>query len=1693
MATLNTADTLQTSFTAVNVGTNPLQVESQLCTYLAQKLDASAVSGTHLSFGRDLIVNNLAVDTPNFIIESKFSQDVSNVDVINYLIGSNTFSGSSNSINKQVTIDPSSRALIAETLQFDTSVNRGPFSSVGGTPNSWTAQFATDASLVLSLAINTQFNNLTTGKSLLTTQEDVSFNTTNALANFDNTFSNYFVKTSDTSGNTIITVSTIPSANQLSTNDTIIDICDQTLAGNIGNFGIYALSSDPAAINVEASKDAIVVGSTSDFPLVTTLSGETLPTSLTQTQFSQLFSSDLSYVFPDNWFFQIKVDESYSGGGYYPQYPSESTTGNYPFTIDNTQIVDNVAYMAAGVQNEPDQKITTIQTPLTIDVSNGSNASNASLMGLTASGETLDISQYNVDGGIKIVGLSDAGNGRVTEEVPSDVYDNYHVDYTLLPEPLKTVQGVGYIVSNTVIPTGNGQYANDITTGVSFDASGSTLYVAGDPSGAMSFTSDIANRLPSNYATYFTISESDNLTSENDALYYASLTTDYSNAYYPFDASNIVPDVKINVTLTGLDVSTNLTSTYYREHFISKQISDLSFAQSDANWNLLQGISGDALWLTSQIKDVTSIFPSQSDIKTILDVNNISPITQDVTITYSSEVAPQDSSSGLIISSSYLYDQVRISWTDLSGSNTNHLIIKENDSLGNTNITFTDITNVSTTDTLVSITGTNTKGQNASVYGGVAHKVTIVDDYHSRFQLPLSGFQNLYYKTPLLRSTLIYYYVEDSNGKQYTSSAYLSGFTDSLDNSLHASEEVVLASGGQAVNTITLGKSAITCLLGNIQGIMDPSAGDWIDEAPYVDVDPYFSTESKNELYGYPVSDLRTEINPTEYKSKMNLSAYSYQSRLNANVPTNFVVNGYGYDSTLISSFAGLSPPFTPDFADATGIIPVAPSPSTSIPVTLDVSSNFSLNGLPTLQLTLYTDASKNQQYATIRTNRSTYISNMTIFHVPKPVFHVEHYLDASLIYAIDDQGDDASFNPVGPISSGNLSVDTGVTLTYTDVSPGDAVTFSLNSDTIAVRVVGDATGVTPQTITDLTFQTVNGTTNTPSTYSSGPDATETLIIPYYRGYDYTGSLTQLYIINRSGNVASSSFVSGANTADLGDMYVGANPDVSYNTVGNIGALPTFNWSRLPASYLTADTLNVPIFVYGDSVKITDASGMEINTTLLEYPLYNFVTSDYLTAIVPNRVALNYLDLSGTGNVFWRVTNAKGQYTLKYNTNPFINPETATFTNIAAITNTQANAGFLFDSSGSDPNGPFSLQTSESTPISSTSYFVVAPPQMKFTQANTDSAQNVPFDMSNSLQYNPNAFITRIVRVSLPNVNVYTPFNGVSKTNNVTFTQVNGKSFPSYVTSPDSTQYTYNITGSSVNIQEFPAGSVVSTTVYNGLISDLSSNSTLDVSLNTTTGVYRVKFAQDLASIGLPNTNKNIIFTIGNQTLPNVVDNLDLDVIGSQINLIGVKPVILNDSSANIDASHNNFGLQLYKYVCPIVDFYDLSNILTTVKLSPTTRYYANVDVPLVDFSSVPYNLSTQLGLITSSDIQEYNSSTGEIDWVQDTSFNSGNPFNFDLVALDLSGKSQLINVLGVDATTISKFTYITTPDIMNIVSGEGSSLFRIDANGQVYANTMSSSIMKLFTSTAFSSSEPSVANGCNNEFVAYNVNTFNV
>jgi len=1756
----------------VGFGGDIQMAETNICQLLARREDASNnfnipdITTTKVDFNsgtgvHDLIVNNMSVDTPNLVLRADKIINQTATGDISYNIGTTHFDGGNYNIIQHITLDPTSIPVVNGSLKFQTTAEYGPFYDTDSGGDTWDVTFTQnspfdpdDPHSSLALAINNGHNNLITGNSLITIEEDTDFNSNYALANLNTQFNQYFTKTTLSNGSNVISTNTLTSANQLGTNNINVAFVDEDMNANASNFGTYKFVKNQASTSVSILENETTPVASGVLPFVDGLDAN-LPSSLTLQQFSDLFGNTT-----EGFTFKIEASIDSPGndlGGYLPDFSNSApslvgTTLTLPFSIDNNAILNNFNYINAGYQNLANN-ITVSQSDMTITADGSSNNNFLSASNLSASGELLTSTPSTTDGHFIIRSVSDASNGRVTfpSGPGSSNYTGFHVLYPGDANPLdagfvtggqQTELNVGYEAQNILLPTGHSQYFTDVSGTVS-NSNGSSLYLAAIPPTDISFISYIATApdLSSNWATYFTIDATNSLSNEK-SFWVADTSYVFNNPnQVPFDIS--VNNVKANISVTGLDTSGGLQYQFYREYLISKQIADLNLGLSDPNWILVQGISGDEPFLVSAQKDVNAsiprIFPRIDQIEDL--VNNDSSL--NIQILYTSE--PKLYTSGhTSYSSAYAEDMVFITWnkgpTNVVDSDPIKLTITQYNDNQQKNIIRVDAPADISYQTVTIL------GDGASNY--TAFKITSTQQYTSRFKLPLSGFDNLYIQTPMVKTVLSFYALFDvnlgitnpvANSDQSVTVSVLGGFTDADGNPLTPTERITLASDGVSPVQLSLNinKKSVTCLLGKLQGV-DGAVNTWNDVSLFADVDPYFGTKIESSLIAGPRTPpqalLFVAIDPAEvysqgigYVPMRLLPYYSYQIRLNANTTSNnYIVNGYTYNSTQIASFDFNNTPtfpFTPDFATGSSVFPEAPTFDVQY---LTTYKDISYNAQNNVTINLYKDATKAVKYATIFAGTQTFVSRMTLFHVPKPVF-VAHQLygeifDSGLIYL---QGDDANFsvNPAPPhvgISSGHLIVDSGVVIDYSNIQQvNDTGLFTLNTDKFAVNVNGAAG--TPDYITSvpITWQTVNGTTNSPSTYSTAVGSTETLTLPYYRGYNFyiggshlTGSsIDQTYTINRNANRPDAYW---GGDAHLGHLYYGFNPDVSYNTVGSIGQLPTFNWSRLPANFLFSGALIVPINVVGDTVTITTsntASGI-ISTTSKNLKTALLYTFNNETTIHSQRIRVNTTQsILGANNLLWSASYNRNNTDVYYSSTTFsaTDPSTYSYSLITSFADSDTNqdtgaTGGKFNYGGQNNGGPFQLQTHDNTLDNTTSYFVVAAPQVASTQANYNAVSAIPFNLGS---YDPTQLVTVYSDILFDIGNSLSPFSGIPLVNNITFTHLFSKPFSQYITRQDPTLYHFNITGSSINIYEYVNNIITDISpIYSGLIVNLPS-SALDVTVDAT-GVYTIRIYQSLDTAGTPNSTKNITFTIGNLSLPTrsagsaVLPLLPLSA--TQFSIIGVMPIILNDtSSVIVDAQQKNYGLQLYKYICPETNYVPFNYV--SMPFSPSNRYYSRpIRVPVPAFGETPYNLSDALDAVDITAGNQPDGSivdgNGHIIWTEDLSFNSNNPFNFDLTALDTRGQqflsgTNLTNTLMpiASVTDISIFTYITTPDIMNIVSGDGASVYRVDANGRVLANLVGATVYNTYQSQFFNSSPANATPPCNNEFVSYNVETFPV
>lgn len=1726
--------------------TSDSSLESELCLALIHgktssitTVDVSGSSYRDIDLTNNLIINNLELETPNFIMKSKFTErDLSNSypETTTYELGTNVFDSSVNSITKKINIDPSSSSFVDSTLEFTTTTNYGRFYNTADSSGStWSLMFKNQTDDVLSLALNNQFNN-NTEKSLVTTKENTAFNTNYAIANFDNQFNQWFDLSYDSVGSVSINNYTLPSNNQLSTNIITIDISKNILnaQNTTENFGTYQVYIHLPIIDVSAQSDFTNDISESVLPFYDQ-SNNPLPSTLTQVQYDSLFDG-LTGWNHDNFTFQIEaaIDPSNEEGGYYPNWTTnniDGQTGPVPFDFDNNTIIDNFNYMQGNYQNLNNEVYIT-QPIMNITDYAGSAASNndSNILNfhLTTDGEKLNSSNYNLNGYINL--SCDLTNNRVGQSGSSNmsaVNVFYQNDYngstgsaygTYITGSQMTEKFIEYEVLHTLSTTGSGQYNSHL------DSSGSSLYLSGVPDFSMNFTSNIDtlyNVNPSNIATYIEITVSTNL-ADNNAMYVvdASYNPGHSNDYTP-TVGPIVPNAVVNVLATHVNIN-QLPYDEYREFLVSKQLSDLDLGLDVSGvldgFQYLQGSNGLDPYLQSSWSSATQSFPTVEEIPKIVDGSGVVLPVNMLYTTVGQAPIP-----------AFLFDQVIFSWNDLNTGNPNTLVLNQSD------ITFFNENPLGATYEIISPgTITNVGGPAPGNY--TTYRVTFSENYQSRFKLPLAALTNAYVETPLINSTMVFYAVYNNLGPFPPATPPVHGAVNPTTflpywtiggQGLQSTEVITRVSNGDPVDSIlNLNIKSVTALLYKLQGIMNVDTT-WtdlygIDGGLYYDLDPYFVDQSSKEYDTYDSNNMNlvTNITPQNKNSTqhtLSLPSYSYQIPLSRNNATSdYSVSAYQYNISSILNFypynSGLSNPFfTPEFdifnnQSNPNPAPVGTELSTSISVTYDYDSS----GVPISITLTITDTNTSQVISTISAVNPGFVYNMTIFDVPLPVFQVvsNYGRNGDLIlggvtYAV--QGDDtASQGTSTGISSGMVEVDSGVIITYNNVQQGNYQNFSLKTDLFYISVVGGNNSTSTNYITTLNYQ-----------YTTGGQLSELLTLDYYRGYDFSGhsqTNVQKFQLNRTPVEAYyrvNNNVFYVAQASYGQIWLNKTIDTNYNVCGSIGLDTTFNWSRFPSwqfngyNPLVLNTLTIPINVYGDKVTITHTYQVSPLIETLKTPIL-WTFSDG-TSIRSNRVRINVnSQITGVNNVEWTVLNHKSFFDVYYSPTYIGDPLTfVDYQLLNTLPIDQGVSGSYFNYNTLSPsqtgNLPFNIHLFESSLSGTTSYFVVAPPVYTFTQVTINAAKHVPFNVSNSSQYDPSQLVTTQAFIKSSNViNTYNPYTtdypGVapSNVNDIQFKQeVLQKSFTSFVDSPNSVVYDYIFYGTNIVISQYyglapsdtnPGTINTPIVIYNNtidrLVNQVPTASNDFLSATKANEVYRVQYAQNLTPFDPSmNTDVNIIFRIHNQTLPPTTRYLDLvPAEGITLTLYDALPV--RDSS-------NNYQILLNKFVAPAVDYTNLpANNITSIPFVISSAEKSLVNLPYTNMSTTPYGLPLSLNQVTLNDITV----SGQIPWVPNTNPNL-NPFNFNLTARDVSGQQLIVSLIGTNAFNLNvKYNYITTPDIFTVKNAAGSTIYRVNANGVISGQYINVNAVNLFPSTAF---DGTFNNTTNSALVSYAVNSF--
>jgi len=1521
-----------------------------------------------------MIINNYPKMNPNFVVHSKYigtdSQYIADDYSWNFtLLDTN---------DSWITIDPT-QSIKDSIIEVATETNAGPFYPFGENHDDhiWSATFDdSDPNVNVSLAINSGLNyseSITKNISALSVTEDVSFNKKHA---FGANHSEYFKKTNGKGLN----IETIDKKYDISTNGINITI-DKDKITDFNNFGTYKIECLSNTVTVPKLDDPApfyITHYPNNFQSLTDIK--------TPEDLKNLFGNDFSSdKYPTdacgNWKFQIEMypDPDISSG-YIP-----SINDNI-FSINNDNLVRNLEYMKSGCA-DLSHVMVIHQSPLIITNNDGGDIPRFIL---SSSGETFDSTLYNKDGVIRM--YCDASDQRFeyyNNELDIDTRVVYESDgYTSLTA-IKGKQRTEYQVEysvNVAIPSTNSSNTYTTTNDYKILNKNDVTLITPATFDVTNFSTTISQTdLSNNYVTLIQI--------QPNSLHFADvLLYDKDNA--------AVKDIKADIWLNNVEQYDK-----YRLKLTPKTIKDLSINYDDKAWQFLTSdnnktVSADATaFLTAANVDIYC-FPDSPNIAYLINNSNES---LDIDITLESINKHNTPSSN------ELERCVSIQWTDYYGNSHTEKIEQSSE---NSKIIDHE-ESATTTTTAIDVLY---KGKPIKV-----NKIVKTSTFTSQINIQLAGFKNLWLQTPKLKSIQTHYEEREKRNTVHISDCrMIDGFTKLL-----ATETITYYdnSPGLVKFTMTINGDSVSVMKGELQGSNDGNV--WIS----------ISQLSEN-LDLWERSIITSSINST--------SSYSMQfhtADLGVNL-LDVVFSNDNYTSNVLQHSDGIPEPNVKGYYwDSNNIKDIIvddnglPQSNSGIELVEDNITVVPTDGVVTVNYKGHNIASYDLPDGNVNL--------ASLLYVPYPIIDVKSNIN-----------DNFNFIQLKDITS-FVEIDTGVYVKFNNlnVSKGDNTSFYLKSDKFSVYMAGVPENYDYEKTNDdyfdymsdfLSFQYFDGMTyvSTQEYYYSVfdenndiiPNVSEMLTVPYYRGgYHYNSKGIATYTIDRSGNLTAAALnICDDNNdvravADFQEIYSGNdNMDVSFFTlaqepIGSIGNLLTFNFSRIPGILVDELYLN-EINVNPDKYSITnifEETKEEGNVSKATGVLYNN----------NNGLIINSTMIHTNSHQFW---------TFAYNLNDINiyhsysstdgNPhDLDNFQPIETILND--NGKKTIDYTGINESGPFAIDYTN-IKLNTTSYFVVAPPQLIFKTIK--DIKVVPY---NDLQFKDEDIVTQYVDATNDIYTSYYPFTYDPSLNDIAFMRSYERPYSAYIDDPDDKTYQFKIDGARVIVSEIftddPNNMAI--TEYGAIIFDPATNNIDDK------GVCTIHHYQ------LPNNSAgDIVIKISNPFVIGITDSVSTySTNKSNMEIIGVDVLPPKDSPNNL------YNIELFKLDCGVTDL----TVINTLPLYPKTRSF--VSIPLENFP--PINLSLHESYSFKTKLSESaNSLTAAFltnGWSTQEEFNIEN-FTFNFTALTTTGKN-LINKTASNTNTSllaspqvkHLYTYITRPHVASDEYPDGTPEYVIDAD----------------------------------------------
>jgi hypothetical protein len=1438
------------------------------------------------------------------------------------------------------------------------------------------------------------------------------------------------------------------------------------------DFTMYKLVQDEPTITQDISggnASDLPGGNASDLP-VGNASGNDLTTpSLAefQTNVSAIVGEDINLL-KDGYNIQVVIGEDNAGG-----FQLDDPT-NGVLSIDTSNVVDSYSFLEAGISNT---------TNMYVDISNGSVTLegtdtadrehapyNENIIDLGLTGEHL-VYPYNTENGlvqIKVQPVTERIN--VVDVSSSDWYANdvkiiyncdeaiplgvsSHLDYSMLIHP-HVEYAAGIVVPTT---TGNSYSSNDNSFNL-LKSNDSVLVIANDSSfnptmpnyQDMSFNSNI-HQLYSDHNTivYVTVQNTNILTQDTPLI-------DNDGVPVP----NSISTVKIqNINLDESDYSD------YQIRLNTKTITDLSNAALSASsngWNILS-TNGSELLHTSSIKN-SIMYDDCLFMRSGLDtsfnytfsivnptVTNAQSIKHRVDISFSEVSIDQSGNPHLVPNYVYL-DEDDITYTNINYVNTSTV----------------NFTNYTVSQNNYGLTVNNT----------IVKQVTNTVTYYASFDPKLPFYTNIKLSSPLITEYVHSYKLYDSNNAVLPD-VYLKYLTNTVTNT-PLSLVTVSQSETQSVTnfyktSLKVTPSNCSTLTAILQGKDSTNTFVDIPNVASQDQDPWFNTTT--QFTGVNGATVVSVVVQVTYPTELNKEYYLVDTTNKPGENVSFTTKLYKYDTTnksgtndSFNQFNAYNSAWVLDGNVTLG----EEYQQENLPQEIALNNTVELDANNHLTLKIFSEDG-NSILATLE-QPNTIINDFNIIYCFNPLVRViQNVIDFEGNTVVDNVYSYSVATLTASNTKREVFLDDGV-YAYTSVNPPrySYVHFLLDSDEVKVDFVLDSdyaaggfnngwnnfihltdisgvnsltqiydmSGIDGLAVKVLSIKLLSGDSN-------GLNSTQPVIFSRYRGHTLVGSGTDSINIVRTSSTAV--FVldgsNGTYTQTFNDFAENgvytvnnavneSNSSLSFDLGLKINGLlsimePQYETTRFYITITGASiswTLSNPNTTTGAVYK-SDSSNLTQSTfsDLFGWRSRRIFSDPYeinITYNIPDIQVYN-LDVSGK-EVYGNPANKTSSEWVNLTTHD--------------LTNTN----------GIKISGVDVIRTQSYVPSSFTAYTVILPPQLKISYNSGINTTSFPFVQANAT---PVVYYLTLVDPDETSYDINNKF-ALINTN-----------IPSIQNYTNLKNEKIVILGNYVNINYYydvsaNESSNTARLVYSGTFDGLKglNNNNLIVSMTSNSVVYDVRYKQFIGGSGNANTNinstYNVRFTISDAFIGPPPVSIYFDLITTQ-------STVVSFFQSNINLIDNSYVLVIDKYECAGIDYNTLIdnnnvNQLFFIAASHYTSSFA-VDGKQLPIGGTSLNINRLFSSITKNDIV----------FVKDNDFTTQN-VGVTLSALSTQGIANLESLVrySLENYLLSTISYIRMPDIINVTSLFGSSVYRVTNSGNVRTPVVTTYAMRIVDGT---------------------------